>query len=264
MNNMSELEKVLNECLEIAERIRNVINNPTTTRFNNYGIITKTQNRGPSLDLFIQKLYELTPLAKEYSLNLSEQIKLNISILKEPNGGLNPFQFGGIINLLHLLRKELDGKISNVANKPVPKENKQIQIFIGHGHHLIWARIGLFLSDILNIKPRYFEDSNKCSSIIPEEIDNFVNDSNIKMGIFTLMKEIQSKDGKWLPRPNVIDEAARFATKLGKDRVILVVENGVEIPSNLQGILYLPFDGDEDGLVLKIKDKIERERESLL
>lgn len=88
-------------------------------------MMTVMQNRGPSLDLFIQKLYELTPLVKEYSLNLSEQIKLNISILKEPNGSINPFQFGGIINLLHLLRKELNRKVSNVVNKPIIRENKQ-------------------------------------------------------------------------------------------------------------------------------------------
>lgn len=127
----------------------------------------------------------------------------------------------------------------------------------GNGHNLIWARIGLYLSDILKIKPRYFEDENRCGDITPEEIEKFVNDPNIKLGIFTLMKELDSSEGH-LPRQNVVDEAARFSTKLGREHVLLIVEEGIQPPTNLSGIVYLSYKGDDEGLMLKIKDFVEK------
>ena len=98
----------------------------------------------------------------------------------------------------------------------------------------------------MKIKPRYFEDENRCGDIIPEEIEKFVNDPNIKLGIFTLMKELDSSEGH-LPRQNVVDEAARFSTKLGRERVLLIVEEGIQPPTNLSGIVYLSYKGDDEG-----------------
>lgn len=137
-------------------------------------------------------------------------------------------------------------------------KNTKANIFIGHGHHLLWARIGLYLCDILNLKPRYFEDNDRTSEIVPLEIEKFVDDESIKFAIMTLMNEDETKENKSIPRQNVIDEAARFSTKLGRNRVILVVEKGVTIPSNLQGIIFIEFNNDGEAVLLKIKNKLEK------
>jgi len=43
-------------------------------------------------------------------------------------------------------------------------------------------------------------------------------------------------------RQNVIFEAGYFVAKLGRDRVVLLHEAGVELPSDLSGVVYEPLD----------------------
>lgn len=243
---ISKIKTNLDRTIQFLEQIRGTIN---------AGIPQHRQNPSIPIDLFIQNLRILNTEIKDYNLYYSEQIQNNISRLINNNGSINPYQFGEISSILRILKNEIDNLSMN--NPSICYTNNKTEIFIGHGHNLIWARIGLYLSDVLKIKPRYFEDENRCGDIIPEEIEKFVNDTNIKLGIFTLMKELDSSEGN-LPRQNVVDEAARFSTKLGRERVLLIVEEGVQIPSNLSGIVYVQYKGDEEGLILKIKDFIEK------
>ena len=39
-------------------------------------------------------------------------------------------------------------------------------------------------------------------------------------------------------RQNVVFEAGYFMGKLGRDRVVIIAEKGIEIPSDLQGVVY--------------------------
>lgn len=233
------------KCYSISEQIRGIINTARIPIYNQTGV---------PINALIQNLQKLIPVLEQYNPNYANYIKNNIPILKNNDDSLNPYQFGGIVCILGILERELNSQ-SVLAKNSIHTYN-DIKVFIGHGHNLLWSRIALFLSDILKIKPCYFEDENRCGKIIPSEIERFVNDPSIKLAIFTLMKEVQTKDG-WLPRQNVIDEAARFSTRLGRENVLLIVENGVIIPSNLQGIVYIEYTNDEEAIVLKIKDFIQ-------
>lgn len=39
-------------------------------------------------------------------------------------------------------------------------------------------------------------------------------------------------------RQNVVFEAGYFMGKLGRNRIVIVAEHGVELPSDMQGIVY--------------------------
>ena len=39
-------------------------------------------------------------------------------------------------------------------------------------------------------------------------------------------------------RQNVVFEAGYFMGKLGRDRVVIIAEKGIELPSDLQGVVY--------------------------
>jgi predicted nucleotide-binding protein len=45
-------------------------------------------------------------------------------------------------------------------------------------------------------------------------------------------------------RQNVILELGYFIGRLGRDRVCAIVRSKLELPSDLHGIAYLPFDGE--------------------
>ncbi len=46
-------------------------------------------------------------------------------------------------------------------------------------------------------------------------------------------------------RQNVIHEAGLFQGRLGFERVVILKQNNVEELSNLAGLQYIPFDGNQ-------------------
>jgi predicted nucleotide-binding protein len=57
-------------------------------------------------------------------------------------------------------------------------------------------------------------------------------------------------------RQNVVFEMGYFIGKLGRDRVFLLLENGVDKPGDLDGIVYTSFD-NADGWKLKLVKELK-------
>lgn len=148
-------------------------------------------------------------------------------------------------------------KTLNNIDKYISQDNC---IFIGHGRNLLWTRIALYIIDKLKIQPIYYESESRVGNYVNQEIETFVNNPNIKLAIITMMKEDELKSGEFYPRQNTVDEAARFSQKLGKDKVAIIVEEGVTIPSNLQGIDIVKYDNNIDAIFHKINEFCKREK----
>lgn len=114
-------------------------------------------------------------------------------------------------------------------------------VFIVHGHDgelksevaLLLKKQninGIILAEQANqgrtIIEKFEENSDKCSAAI------------ILMTADDEGKAKSEADNKPRARQNVIFEAGYFMGKLGRPNVIIIVENGVEIPSDLQGVVY--------------------------
>lgn len=114
-------------------------------------------------------------------------------------------------------------------------------VFIVHGHDgeiknevallLKKQKIeGIILSEQVNagrtIIEKFEENSNNCGAAIVLMTADDEGKSNIE-------KEYNKR-----ARQNVIFEAGYFMGKLGRDKVVIIVEAGVEIPSDLQGVVY--------------------------
>jgi len=69
-----------------------------------------------------------------------------------------------------------------------------------------------------------------------------------------LMTE-QELRGRYRARQNVILEFGYFIGLLGRDRVCCLYKGDVELPSDMQGIIYIPF----EGTVYEVRDKIVKE-----
>ena len=60
--------------------------------------------------------------------------------------------------------------------------------------------------------------------------------------IVLLTKDDEITDGGMRPRQNVIHEIGFFQGKYGRNKVILLCERGVELLSNISGIMRIEFD----------------------
>lgn len=114
-------------------------------------------------------------------------------------------------------------------------------VFIVHGHDgelknevallLERQRInGIVLSEQVNagrtIIEKFEDNSDRCSAAI------------ILMTADDEGKSLFDLNYNKRARQNVIFEAGYFMGMLGREKVIIIVESGVEIPSDLQGVVY--------------------------
>jgi len=82
------------------------------------------------------------------------------------------------------------------------------------------------------------------------------NSSDVNFAIILLTADDEGKakretDYKTRARQNVVFEMGYFIGKLGREKVFLLFENGVDKPGDLDGIVYVPID-TADGWKLKL------------
>lgn len=87
------------------------------------------------------------------------------------------------------------------------------------------------------------------------------NSSEVGYAIILLTADDEGKakkeiDMKARARQNVVFEMGYFIGKLGRNKVLLLLENGVEKPGDLDGVVYTPIDAN-DGWKLKLVKELK-------
>jgi predicted nucleotide-binding protein len=75
--------------------------------------------------------------------------------------------------------------------------------------------------------------------------------------VSTMASAGKARTDKWhlRARQNVVLELGYFFGKLGRGKVVILYEEGVELPSDVQGIAYIPLD-DNGGWMLKLEKEL--------
>ena len=123
-------------------------------------------------------------------------------------------------------------------------KSESLNIFIVHGHD---DRTKLDVArtiEKLGLNPIILsEQPNQGQTIIEKfELHSDVGFAVILLTADDLGKTKTDKDEKYRARQNVIIEMGYFIGKLGRSKVFPLYEDGVELPSDLHGILYNPID----------------------
>lgn len=118
-----------------------------------------------------------------------------------------------------------------VENPPV--------VFIGHGRSQTWRD----LKDHLHEKHHYpveaYETGARAGHTIRDVLEDMVEKSSFAVLVMT--GEDEQANGQLRARQNVIHEAGLFQGRLGFSKAIMLLENGVEEFSNVQGVQYIRF-----------------------
>lgn len=147
-----------------------------------------------------------------------------------------------IQQLYSLTKEELIKEFELIKPKPQLKSKGLGKIFIGHGRSKLWARLQIFLKDDLNLETLTFEDESRTSESIVNILNEFLDNSS--MAILVMTAEDETAEGKSRARQNVIHEAGLFQGRLGFDKVIILKQDEIEEFSNIAGLQYVPFSGD--------------------
>jgi len=198
-----------------------------------------------NINLFIEWFFDSRDMFEKYfderERNFAEFISCEIS----GNGYTLASEFSRVYPLFKILkRKILSGNFE--SNKEIANKLKN-KGFIIHGHN-----------DTIKFEvARFIEKTTKKEAIILHEkpnkgktvIEKFEFNSEVDFAVSLWTADDQGKANKDeqfqnRARQNVIFETGYFIGKLGRERVIILFEKGVEKPSDYDGVVYISLSGD--------------------
>ncbi len=111
------------------------------------------------------------------------------------------------------------------------------KVFIGHGHSDTWRAVKDYVTEELGMEIEEFEQEGVAGLQIKDRLEKMFQ--NAKWAILVVTAD-EADNGN--PRGNVIHELGYAQGRLGWEQAIVLLENGCNIPSNLSGTIFLPFD----------------------
>jgi predicted nucleotide-binding protein len=115
----------------------------------------------------------------------------------------------------------------------------ETSIFIGHGGNQQWRELKEHLQDKHKLNVIAYETGARSGHAIRDILDDLVREATF--AILVMTAEDEQADGSFRARQNVVHEAGLFQGALGFSRAIILLEEGVETFSNVDGIQYIPF-----------------------
>jgi predicted nucleotide-binding protein len=128
--------------------------------------------------------------------------------------------------------------ISKVQEPQKPKPVKPT-IFIGHGGNPQWRDVKDHLSDKHGYQVEAYEVGARSGHAIRDILGDMMNKSSFALLVLT--GEDEQASGVQNPRLNVVHETGLFQGRLGFNRAVVLLEDGCEVFSNIQGIEQIRF-----------------------
>jgi len=182
----------------------------------------------------------------------SKYITEILELLDGFNGWHDEKDFIELSSKLKTLSVEIDKGIYTRSGGALMYRDK---IFIVHGHNTDTRNnVELFLCRI-GLSPIILSNEANLGRTVIEKFKDF-SDVSYAIILYTACDEGKAKGATELKdraRQNVLFEHGYFCSKLGRDHVAALVEHGVEIPSDLNGIIFISLDEPD------WKDKVKRE-----
>ena len=120
-----------------------------------------------------------------------------------------------------------------------PKKESSRRVFISHGRSDDWRKVQPFIEKDVKLRTiELAQEPNAGRTIIEKLIDNSERCDSAVI-VMTGDDLVDSDEAR--VRENVMHEIGFFQGKFGRNLVVLLHEEGVNIPTNLAGVAYMPF-----------------------
>ena len=130
-----------------------------------------------------------------------------------------------------------------------------ITIFLSHGRSTLWKDVARFVERELDFEVVVLQEQTNQGRTIIEKLEEVTEDCHFAIIIMTA--EDEQADGNVRARQNIVHEIGFCQGTFGRQNVLVLRQNGIEDFSNLSGIVYESFEGDN------IKSTFEKIRQEL-
>lgn len=147
-------------------------------------------------------------------------------VVEAANGGLTVPFIDRVAELLEL--------------KPRPN-----RVFLSHGRSRLWLEVARYIEkdSLLRLETvELAEQPNSGRSVLEKLIETA---DDCSYAVIVMTAEDLVGDDEVRVRENVMHEIGYFQARYGRNRVCLLHQEGANVPSNLSGLVYLAFSGED-------------------
>ena len=180
----------------------------------------------------------------------------HIVVLSRINAARSPFL--SCADLKKHIRRFVN-HIQRLENETNQENRVPTKVFIGHGHSLAWRELKDFISDRLKLP--WDEFSRLPVAGVPNTIRLAQMLDQACMAFLLMTAEDEDAEGNLHARENVIHEAGLFQGRLSFERAIILLEEGCQEFSNIEGLGQIRFPkGNISAVFEEIRRVLEREK----
>ena len=147
-------------------------------------------------------------------------------------------------DIIHLLfnTRQHPPEIAQKLIKPIISKSVSNGVFISHGRSNDWREVQEYIEKTLDYKTVELAQQPNLGRTVLQKLTEETDKCHCAVIVMT--GDDIANEGEIRARENVIHEIGYFQGKYGLEKVVLLHENGVNIPSNIHGIIYISFPKD--------------------
>ena len=116
------------------------------------------------------------------------------------------------------------------------------RVFVSHGRSPAWREVQSHIEKDIGLPTlELAQEANRGRTLLQKLAEEA---SRCGFAVIVMTAKDEASVGPPRARENVIHEVGYFQGKLGLDRICVLHEEGTSIPSNIQGLVYVPFPKD--------------------
>jgi predicted nucleotide-binding protein len=147
-----------------------------------------------------------------------------------------------------------------VRGKPT-KAGESGMVFLVHGHNTtVRDRISSYLAKGLGLHVKVMEAEAHSGRTLPEKFEEIAQECSFAVFLMTADDQLRTSDGREVrrARQNVVLEIGYFWGAFGRrKKVALLAEQGIDMPSDIHGIAWIPITADLDETMLGLRKELE-------
>ena len=134
----------------------------------------------------------------------------------------------------------LEIRANSELSQPAVQAAKELKrVFISHGRSSDWREVQAYIERDIGLATLELAQEPNAGQTIIEKLEN--NAASCGSAVIVMTGDDIDADGQARARENVMHEIGFFQAKYGRSRVCLLHEEAVSIPTNLSGVVYVPF-----------------------